>query len=188
MKIYEDIKNYKPYNEQESRDRELILRFIENNPDAFLHSNFTAHMTASAWTVNKSRDRLLMVYHKIYDSWAWTGGHADGEQDLLKVAIKELREETGAEHIRALTEDIFSLEILTVDGHEKRGHYVPGHLHMNVTYLLEADEKDSLKICEDENSGVKWFSLDEALEASSEPWFVERIYKKLNEKLKCFKG
>ena len=55
---------------------------------------------------------------------------------------------------------------------------------MNVTYLLEASEEDSLQICEAENSGVRWFGLDEALAASSEPWFVERIYRKLNEKLK----
>ena len=53
-----------------------------------------------------------------------------------------------------------------------------------MTYLIEADEHDTLHICEGENSGVRWFTLDEALKASSEPWFVERIYKKLNSKLR----
>ena len=81
-------------------------------------------------------------------------------------------------------EDIYSLEILTVDGHEKRGVYVPSHLHLNVTYLLEADEQAVLRVKPDENSGVKWFSLEEALEACSEPWMIERVYKKLNQKLK----
>ena len=85
---------------------------------------------------------------------------------------------------RSVDEDIFSLEVLTVDGHEKRGEYVPSHLHLNVTYLLEADEREKLCVCEEENSGVRWFTLDEALAASTEPWFVERIYKKLNDKLK----
>ena len=85
-----------------------------------------------------------------------------------------------------MSEDIYSLEVLTVDGHEKRGEYVPSHLHLNVTYLLEADERDSLHICEAENSGVRWFTLEGALRASSEPWFVERIYKKLNAGLKQF--
>ena len=83
-----------------------------------------------------------------------------------------------------MSEEIYSLEILTVDGHEKHGEYVPGHLHLNLTYLVEVDEGDVLRICEAENSGVRWFSLEEALEASTEPWFVERIYKKLNAKLK----
>ncbi len=182
--IRDDIAAYVPFNEQEERDKALILWFLDHNPDAFLRSNTLAHMTASAWAVNPARDKVLMIYHRIYDSWSWTGGHADGESDLLKVALRELREETGVRHLHPVSEDIFSLEVLTVDGHEKRGEYVSSHLHLNVTYLIEADERDALHICEAENSGVRWFSLDEALKASSEPWFVERIYRKLNEKLK----
>ena len=183
MSIRGDIERYQPYNEQEARDKDVILSFLAENDDAFLRENLIAHMTASAWVVNRERTKVLMVYHRIYDSWSWTGGHADGEEDLLAVALREVREETGVRHVRPVSEDVYSLEILTVDGHEKRGAYVPSHLHMNVTYLLEADEADALRICEAENSGVRWFTLDDALKASTEPWFVERIYKKLNEKL-----
>ena len=125
-----------------------------------------------------------MVYHRLYDPWSWAGGHADGEEDLLAVALREVREETGVQRLRPLTEEIYSLEVLTVDGHEKHGRYVPSHLHLNVTYLLEAEEDQPLRVCEAENSGVAWFALTDALAASTEPWFVERIYKKLNEKLK----
>ena len=182
MKLIEDIKNYRPYNEQERHDKELILAFLEKNEDAFERGNETAHMTASAWVVNKDRTKVLMVYHKIYNSWSWTGGHADGERNLLAVAVREVREETGVYAV-PVHDDIYSLEILTVDGHEKRGKYVSSHLHMNVTYLLEADETAPLKVCEDENTGVAWFALDEALAASTEPWFVDRIYRKLNAKL-----
>lgn len=183
MKIVEEIKKYRPCNEQEQRDKAVILAFLENNEDAFLRSNLLAHMTASSWIVNPERTKTLMVYHNIYDSWSWTGGHADGETDLLSVALREAREETGIAHVRPVSPEIFSLEVLTVDGHEKRGEYVPSHLHLNVTYLLEAEESDTLHICKEENSGVAWFTLEEALKASTEPWFVERIYKKLNSKL-----
>lgn len=183
MKIVEEIKKYRPCNAQEQRDQALILDFLEKNGDAFLRSNLLAHMTASSWIVNPERTKTLMVYHNLYDSWSWTGGHADGETDLLSVALREAREETGIAHVRPVSPEIFSLEVLTVDGHEKRGAYVPSHLHMNVTYLLEAEESDTLHICREENSGVAWFSLEEALKASTEPWFVERIYKKLNGKL-----
>ena len=183
MKIVEEIKKYRPCNEQEQRDKAVILAFLENNEDAFLRSNLLAHMTASSWIVNPERTKTLMVYHNIYDSWSWTGGHADGETDLLSVALREAREETGIAHVRPVSPEIFSLEVLTVDGHEKRGAYVPSHLHLNVTYLLEAEESDTLHICKEENSGVAWFTLEEALKASTEPWFVERIYKKLNGKL-----
>ena len=184
MKIVEEIKAYAPCCEQEARDKAVILDYLAKNPDAFYRSDPIAHMTASAWIVNRERTKVLMVYHRIYDSWSWTGGHADGEKDLLAVALREAREETGLRKVRAVSEKIYSLEVLTVDGHEKRGEYVASHLHLNVTYLLEADESEELRVCEEENSGVKWFTLDAALAASTEPWFVERIYKKLNYKLK----
>lgn len=183
MRVRDAIAAYEPWNEQEARDQTVILAFLDRYPDAFLRSNLLAHMTASAWVVNPRRDKVLMVYHRLYDSWSWTGGHADGETDLLAVALREVREETGVQKLLPVSPEIYSLEVLTVDGHEKHGAYVPSHLHMNVTYLLEADESEDLRICEAENSGVRWFGLEEALAASTEPWFVERIYKKLNAKL-----
>jgi len=183
MRVRDAIAAYEPWNEQEARDQTVILAFLDRYPDAFLRSNLLAHMTASAWVVNPRRDKVLMVYHRLYDSWSWTGGHADGETDLLAVALREVREETGVQKLLPVSPEIYSLEVLTVDGHEKHGAYVPSHLHMNVTYLLEADESEDLRICEAENSGVRWFGLEEALAASTEPWFVERIYQKLNAKL-----
>lgn len=186
MSIRGDIERYQPCNEQEARDRDVMLTFLAENDDAFLRENRIAHMTASAWVVNPSRDKVLMVYHRLYDSWSWTGGHADGETDLLAVALREVREETGVRHLRPVSPAIYSLESLTVDGHEKHGTYVSSHLHLNVTYLIEADEHDTLQICETENSGVRWFSPEEALRVCSEPWFVRRIYSKLNEKLAFF--
>ncbi|MCR5664840.1 MAG: NUDIX hydrolase [Oscillospiraceae bacterium] len=186
MSILQDIRDFRPLCEQEERDKAVTLAFLAANPDAFFRENLVAHMTASAWTVNRARDRVLLVYHRLYDSWAWTGGHADGEEDLLAVALRECREETGVLHVRPVSEKIYSLETLTVDGHEKRGVYVPSHLHLNVTYLLEADERDTLHVCEAENSGVRWFTLAEALTVPSEPWMIERVYRKLNERLKSF--
>ena len=183
MKIVDDIKKYAPCCEQEARDKAVILDYLAANPGAFYRSDLIAHMTASAWIVNPERTKVLMVYHRIYDSWSWTGGHADGEEDLLGVALREAREETGLRNVRPVSEEICSLEVLTVEGHEKRGVYVPSHLHLNVTYLLEADENEELRVCEEENTGVRWFALEDALKASTEPWFVERIYKKLNSKL-----
>lgn len=183
MKLIESVKKYGPMNEQERLDKIIILDHLLNTEDVFTRDNQTAHMTASAWVVNKTRDKVLMIYHNIYNSWSWLGGHADGDTDLLHVALKEVEEESGLTEIHPLSEDIFSLETLTVDGHERRGTYVPSHLHLNITYLIEADENETLKIKPDENSDISWFSLEEAIQASTEPWFKERIYKKLNEKL-----
>lgn len=188
LKIEDALQRYSPYNAQEASDRTEILSFLSKNKDAFLRSHLAGHMTASAWVVNQKRDKVLMVYHKIYNSWSWIGGHADGCEDLLSVAIRECREESGVSRVWPLSPDIFSLEILAVNGHEKNGAYLPSHLHYNVTYLLEADEKETLKICEAENTGVRWFSPEEALSASSEPWFRERIYPKLIKKMTTLEG
>ena len=70
-----------------------------------------------------------------------------------------------------------------MDGHEKRGRYVPSHLHLNVTYLLEASREAPLYSKPDENLSVRWFPLEEALRACSERWMVQRVYSKLNAKL-----
>jgi 8-oxo-dGTP pyrophosphatase MutT (NUDIX family) len=183
QELAEQIKNYIPFNEQEERDKVLILQWLKENENAFSRKNTVAHMTASAWVVNKDRTKVLMVYHNIYNSWSWLGGHADGEKDLLKVAVREVKEEAGIQNVHPVSEEIFSLESLTVDGHVKNGSYISSHLHFNVTYLLEADSEESVSIKPDENSGVSWFTPEEALKRSTEPWFVEHVYSKLLDKI-----
>ena len=93
------IENYKPYNEQEEKDKQTMLKYIDTFDDLLTRENEFAHFTASSWAVNKEKSKVLMVYHNIYQSWTWTGGHSDGEADLLKVAIKELKEETGIKNV-----------------------------------------------------------------------------------------
>ena len=174
---------YWPWNPQEERDTAELLRRLESGEDLFHRENTAAHLTASAWVVSPDRTQVLMAYHNLYDSWAWLGGHADGEQDLLAVALREVREESGVS-ARPVLDRLFSVEILPVSGHEKRGEYVSSHLHMNVTFLLEADPAAPVRSKPDENSRVAWFALEDAVAASSEPWMRERIYGKLNEKLR----
>ena len=160
-----------------------MIRWLGQGSDLFTRDNRAAHFTASAWVVSPDRKYVLMAYHNLYNSWAWLGGHADGEQDLLKVAMKEATEETGVRNVRIVTPDILSVEILTVDGHEKKGSYVSSHLHLNVTYLLEADMEESLEVKPDENSAVGWIHVDEINRKSTETWFKERIYSKLIQKV-----
>ena len=184
QELINQIEDYKPFNEQEEVDKLLLLNWIRNNDNAFSRENTVAHITASAWVVNKDRSKVLMVYHNIYNSWSWLGGHADGETDLLSVALREVKEEAGITNVKPVSEEIFSLESLTVDGHVKKGNYISSHLHLNVTYLLEADSDEAVSIKADENSGVAWFFPEEALKKSTEPWFVTNVYSKLLEKMK----
>lgn len=187
MRIIEELEAYIPFNEQEEADRLLMLEYIGNNRNILSRECMYMHFTASAWIVNEAMTRGLFVYHNIYDSWSWTGGHADGEENLLSVALREAREETGIGDVKPYSDDIFSIEIIAVDGHEKKDRYVPSHLHLNVTYLLTADESEALSVCEEENSRVGWMNLDEIVRLSSEKWMVDKIYLKLNEKLRELK-
>ena len=161
MNWIEDIKNYKPYNEQEAKDKDLILKCINLHDDILTRENTIAHITSSGYIVNKSRTKVLMIYHNIYKSWAWTGGHADGDSDLLHVAIKEAKEETGLKNVTPVMTNILGLDVLNVNGHIKKGKYVSSHLHLSVAYLLEANEEDKLIVNEEETSGVKWLPINE---------------------------
>ncbi len=175
--ILEDLLAFTPQNEEEAADRQLMID-AARKPESY-GREWPAHFTVSAWVVNPQRTATLMVYHNVYNSWSWIGGHADGETDLASVAARELREETGIEQARLAMDRLLSCEILTVDGHQKRGAYVPSHLHLNATYLFEASEHQATRIAPDENSGVKWMAFEEALSASTEPWMVEHVYRKL---------
>ena len=157
MTLEEELEHYRPWNEQEARDRAEILRRLRSGEELYSRDNASAHLTASAWVVSPDRRQVLMAYHNIYKSWSWLGGHADGQRDLLAVSLREVREESGLTGLRPVSPAIYSVEILTVDGHEKRGVYVSSHLHLNVTYLLEAAPADPIRIKPDENSSVAWF-------------------------------
>lgn len=178
-KLISQVQNYVPVNEQEQTDKAILLCWLQNGGDISVRENLVGHLTASAWVVSPDRRKVLVAFHKLYGSWAWLGGHADGDWNLCRVAEKEAREESGIKTLRPVSPEPISLEILPVTGHEKKGKYVPCHLHLNLTYLFEADPDQSLQCKPDENSGVAWVDMDDLAEICGEPWFVERIYSKL---------
>ena len=182
MSLKERIENYLPYNIEEQKDKELILKYMDIFDDVLTRKNEIGHFTSSCWIVNKEKTKVLMVYHNIYDSWSWTGGHADGEDDLLKVAIKEAKEETGVKDIGVLDENIIAIDILPVVPHIKRGKFVSGHLHFCISYALVADESSHTEAKLDENSGVKWIKIDELENYSNEPYLIG-IYRKIHKKV-----
>ena len=158
MSYIDEIRCYLPQNEQEAVDQKQILAFVAEHPsDVLLRQNRTAHITSSGFIVNMTCDKALLIHHNQRGVWAWTGGHADGDSDLLAVALREAKEETGVVHIRPLKNEIASLDILPVYGHTRKGEYVSTHLHLSVSYLLVCEESDALCVCEGENTAVAWF-------------------------------
>lgn len=178
-----DIKMYKAFNEQEAKDKEIILNAIELFDDILTRNNEMAHLTSSTFVVNKNRDKVLMVHHNIYNTWSWMGGHNDGDCDFLKVALKELREETGVENAKLIMDTIFSIDILEVKSHIKNEKYVAPHLHLSVAYLVECNEDEKLTIKKDENSGVMWIPINKLDEYIKNEPHMLKLYNKFIEKL-----
>lgn len=184
MNYIDAITQYHSDLPQEIRDQEVMLEYIHQFENLLSRENHFAHMSASGFIVNPTFDKVLMVYHSIYQSWTWTGGHCDDESDILKVAIKEAKEETGIKNVTCILNQLLSLEILPVWGHVKNKEYVSSHLHLNCTLLLQCDEDEILTAKEDENEGVKWVDLNqiefECSEKEMMPTFhkiIERIKK-----------
>ncbi len=154
------IEAFVPENEQEAGDQRALLWYLRQFPGTVLtRENEIAHITSSGFLMNPARTRCLMVHHNIRGCWAWTGGHADGDADLLAVAIREATEETGAPRVTPLSPAIASIDILPVFGHVRRGQYVSAHLHLSVAYLLIVPDDAPLTIKPDENTGVRWFDI-----------------------------
>jgi len=182
----DEIKDYAPKNEQELQDKNVILNCIQLFPqDILLRDNEIAHITSSGFILNKSLDRTLLIHHNIRNTWAWTGGHADGNSNLLDVALREATEETGVS-VTPISKKIASVDVLTVTGHFKAGKYVNSHLHLSIAYLLTANESDSTTIMPDENSGVEWFPIDKIVKGA----FTERdvyLYTKLLQQARAWR-
>ena len=170
---------YRPGDEREALEQAIILDQIAREGDRILTRDCSfAHMTASSIIVSQDRKKTLMAFHRIYNSWAWTGGHADGENDFEAIARREAQEETGITGLRLLRGGIASMEILPVWAHVKREKQVPSHLHLNVSYLFEADDRLPLRIAQDENSAVGWIEISGIESCVSEPPMLP-IYKRL---------
>lgn len=175
------IEAYKPYNEQETHDKELMLNFIDTfGRKSLSRECVEGHFTASAFIFNKSRSKVLMCEHIIDKSLAWIGGHSDGMSDLLERVKLEINEETGIKKFDS-NGKIACLTAIAVPGHVKKGAYVSSHLHLDVAYIFEADENEKLESQPDENTGVRWVTFDEMRQMVTDTWRLEVVYNKLIE-------
>ena len=136
---------------------------MEQGDNLFCRSNLEGHITASAWVVNKTMDKALLIKHKSLGYWLMPGGHADGSDDILAMAMREVEEETGVQNLTVLGDGIFDLDVHGIPAAHKHGKDEPHHTHYDVRYLLVADENEDLILAEDESDDVKWIPFEEVL-------------------------
>lgn len=180
---YDLVEKYLSQTKEDKAIRDSILKYIERNGEGVLkREDPMAHMTASTVILNESGTKMLMIHHRIYDAWTWQGGHADGDDDLLRVAIKEAKEETGLSHFRPVMRRngnlLYRLDILPVKGHVKNGSYVSPHLHLNAAFVLIAKEEEECSLNEAETKGIEWVLLEDIDMKANEP-DITPIYHKL---------
>ena len=130
--------------------------FVEVNTDVFDREHLPMHVTGSAWVVSQDFSQALIMHHVKQDQWFQPGGHADGDADILRVALRETAEETGIdpEHVQLLTDDVFDVDIHAIPGSE----HGPWHEHIDIRFLVQIDNRLPVP-GNDESHQVLWVDL-----------------------------
>ena len=140
MYYIDAIQRYIPVNEQEKNDKRAILKFIEKYQDDVLYrDNSIAHITSSGFIMNRALDKVLFIHNNIINSWALAGGHADGDKDLLCIAMKKVKEKTGIINVKPLFEEIAAIDIIGVNPCAEQGLPAYGVCnlgHINLSRIL----------------------------------------------------
>ncbi len=151
------IKNYEPFDEIEHRHVDDTLKLLAGTDQCFLRSDFPGHINGGLWLLSPDHSRVLLTHHKILNQWFQFGGHADGDQDIAVVALREGMEESSIDQIELITPDIFDIDVHPIPANPKRNE--PAHLHYEIRYLGRA--KHMNYTITDESHDVRWFTPSE---------------------------
>jgi 8-oxo-dGTP pyrophosphatase MutT (NUDIX family) len=144
-----------------------IRAFVGAHEDCFLRTCRPGHLTGSAWIVSPDHASVLLVQHRKLGRWLQPGGHADGDADVFRVAVREAREETGLETFTTLPGGN-PPPPLDLDIHEIPPHgSEPAHLHLDVRFLLVAAPGEQPRASE-ESAAVRWVPRERLAEFSDE--------------------
>ncbi len=164
--LYVKLLKYQPTDSHELAYKIRMLELFKTNPNCFERSLEDAHFTGSCWLLDKTGEKALLLHHKKLNNWFQLGGHADGDPNLLRVAIKEAQEESGIQNIIAVQNGIFDIDI----------HRVPGHEHYDVRFLLQVASDEQAQQNHESNE-LRWIGKDlKELPTQSES--VVRMFRK----------
>jgi len=152
--------------------KEKMISFIQNNNQCFERECAIGHMTGSAWIQNMNRESVLLMHHRKLDKWLQLGGHADGNPNLKKVALKEAQEESGLMEFEFSSDAIFDLDIHLIPARQNE----PEHFHYDIRYHLMAD--DSVPIIKNHESfDLEWIPLNQVHKFTTEESILRMVEK-----------
>ena len=172
------LSRYVPIDARDDEQRRRIESFVREQSSCFERSLACGHLTGSAWLLDAAGRRVLLTHHRKLNRWLQLGGHADGDPDLLAVALREAQEESGIADIRAVSADIFDLDIHPIP----QARATPAHLHYDIRFLLQTCGSDAF-VVSDESHALGWFTpaelanleLDEAVRRMCTKWQRLRV-------------
>jgi 8-oxo-dGTP pyrophosphatase MutT (NUDIX family) len=131
-----------------------FVRFVATEPRCAERDLVEGHLTGSAWVVDASRTNALLTHHRKLDKWLQLGGHADGDLDLLAVALREAAEESGLTRLRPVSARLFDLDRHWIPARKQD----PGHWHYDFRFMIEADADEPLVVT-DESHDLFWVEI-----------------------------
>lgn len=150
--LLNQLLKYEPKAPEEIVYKKSIVQFVQEHENCFERSLQAGHITASCWLLNNDESHALLMHHAKLNIWVQLGGHADGDHDLLRVAIKEAQEESGIDTIIPAHEDIFDIDIHLVPPHKN----IPAHYHYDIRFLLKV-VGDANFVQNSESKALQWF-------------------------------
>ncbi len=154
--LLERLSRYSANEAAESAAHARMVDFVKNHSDCFDRSLSIGHITGSAWLLDRTGKRALLTFHRKLGMWLQLGGHADANPNVLEVALREAKEESGIEGIVPVAEEIFDIDVHLIPAHGRE----PGHDHYDVRFLLQVSDSDRFALS-DESTALKWVLPDE---------------------------
>lgn len=170
--LLDQLTAYAAKHPEEAETVGRFIDFVTAETDCFERSLAIGHVTGSAWIVNEDASQVLLTHHAKLDRWLQLGGHADGDSDVLAVAMKEAREESGLLDFEPVGDGIFDLDIHPIPARKSD----PEHLHYDVRYVLRATGSTDY-IVSDESHDLRWVTLDEVEELTVEESMLRMVRK-----------
>lgn len=169
------ISEIKTYHSDFAAEEAYKMRFLDllKHEHCFDRSLFSGHITASAWIINHECTAVMLLHHAKLNKWLQPGGHADGEEDVRKVALKEAEEETGIKGFEFIQPEIFDLDIHTIPERKE----VAEHEHFDIRFLLKAP-KGAEPLANHESNSVEWVPLQKLPSMIANEGSLIRMYAK----------